>query len=307
MDLRQLEYVVAVSDHGTFTRAAAAVHVSQPSLSHGIRTLENELGVELFLRLGRTIAITAAGRQVIDAARRVVRDMADLAAAAAAVTALETGTLHLVCLPTLAADPLAELIGRFRTNHPGIAVHVHEPEDPTSVENFVRSGQAELGLTDITTGSHGLQRIDLFRQQIVAVSPPGSRHDAPLTPQALAALPLIVTPPGTSTRRLLDRTLARGGYQPNIAVEINYREAIIPLVLAGAGTSLLPARMAEQAARQGAVIRLLRPALSRRIGLLHRHTRLSPAAQAMVILARASLKNRASNQATIEADATRGR
>ena len=196
MELRQLEYVVAVSDHGTFTRAAAAVHVSQPSLSHGVRTLENELGVELFLRLGRTIEVTSAGRQVIDAARRVVRNMADLAAAAAAVTALETGTLHLVCLPTLAADPLAELIGRFRTNHPGIAVHVHEPEDPTSVENFVRSGQAELGLTDITTGGHGLQRIDLFRQQIVAASPPGSLHDSPLTPQALAALPLIVTPPG---------------------------------------------------------------------------------------------------------------
>lgn len=286
MDLRQLQYVVAIADHGTFTRAAAAVHVSQPSLSHGVRTLEAELGVELFLRLGRTVEVTAAGRQVIEGARRVVRDMADLAAAAAAVTALETGTLDLVTLPTLASDPLAGLIGRFRTQHPGISIHVHEPEDADGVEAGVRSGRAELGLTDITTGGAGLRRVRLFRQEIVAVSPPGSDADGPLTPHALAALPLVVTPPGTSTRRLLDRTLARGRLTPNIAVEINHREAIIPLVLAGAGTSLLPASVAEQAAILGAVVRSLRPALNREVGLLHRQAPLSPAAAAMLILAR---------------------
>ena len=75
--------------------------------------------------------------------------------------------------------------------------------------------------------------------------------------------------------------------EPNIAVEINYREAIIPLVLAGAGTSLLPVRMAADAQARGAVVQQLRPRLSRQIGLLHRPTRLSPAAAAMVRLAMA--------------------
>lgn len=290
MDLRQLEYIVAVADHGSFTRAARSVHVSQPSLSHGIRTLESELGVELFSRLGRTIAPTAAGNKVVDAARLVLRDMADLTSAAASVASIETGSLDLVALPTLAVDPLAELIGRFRTEHPGIVIRVHEPEEVTDVDSSVRSGRAELGLTDITTGGTGLVRINLFRQEIVAVSPPGTTSsDAPLTPAALARLPLIVTPPGTSTRRLLDRTFTRDGLEPNIAVEINYREAIIPLVLAGAGTSLLPRRIATQAASQGALVRRLRPALTRRIGLLHRQARLSPAAEAMVHLATSTL------------------
>lgn len=290
MDLRQLAYIVAVADQGTFTRAARSVHVSQPSLSHGIRTLESELGVELFSRLGRTVALTAAGSQVIDAARLVLRDMADLISAAASVAAVGTGNLDLVALPTLAVDPLAELIGRFRTEHPGIVIRVHEPEEATDVESSVRSGRAELGLTDITTGGAGLVRIDLFRQQIVAVSPPDTTPgDMTLTSAALARLPLIVTPPGTSTRRLLDWTLTRDGLEPNIAVEINYREAIIPLVLAGAGTSLLPQRIAAQAAAQGAVVRRLRPALTRRIGLLHRRARLSPAGEAMVHLARTTL------------------
>jgi LysR family carnitine catabolism transcriptional activator len=288
MDLRQLEYVVAVADQRTFTRAARAVHVSQPSLSHGIRTLEGELGIELFARLGRTVAPTSAGLQVIDAARRVLREMADLSAVAASAAVLDSGTLDLVVLPTLAVDPVAALIGRFRTEHPGIVIRVHEPEEAADVEQSVRSGRAELGLTDITLRSTGLTRVALFRQEIVAVSPPGSAAgDGSLTPSELSALPLIVTPVGTSTRRLLDRTLARDGLEPNIAVEINYREAIIPLVLAGAGTSLLPVRIADDAAARGAVVRRLRPGLSRRIGLLHRPTRLSPAAAAMVQLARA--------------------
>lgn len=287
MDLRQLEYVVAVADQRTFTRAARSVHVSQPSLSHGIRTLEAELGVELFARVGRTVAPTSAGLQVIDAARRVLREMADLSAVAASAALLDSGTLDLVVLPTLAVDPVASLIGRFRVEHPGIVIHVHEPEEAAGVEQTVRSGRAELGLTDLASRREGLTQILLFRQEIVAVSPPGSvPADEALTPRQLAAMPLIVTPVGTSLRRLLDRSLARDHLEPNIAVEINYREAIIPLVLAGAGTSLLPQRMAEDAIARGAVVQRLRPALTRRIGLLHRSTRLSPAAEAMVRLAR---------------------
>jgi len=291
MDLRQLEYLVAVADHGTFTRAARSVHVSQPSLSHGIRGLEIELGVELFVRLGRSIEVTSAGREVIDAARRVLRDMTDVAAAAASVTSLETGTLDLVALPTLAVDPLAALIGAFRVRHPGILVRVHEPEDAVDVEDRVRSGRAEVGLTDVSTGAPGLVRLELFRQEIVIVSPPGSTLDRePMSARSLARLPLIVTPPGTSTRRLLDQMLARDGLEPNIAVEISHREAIVPLVLMGAGSALLPAGTAAEAASKGATVHQLRPRMSRRIGLLHRPTRLSPACGALVELATATLR-----------------
>src|SRR3954452_24140799 len=137
MDLRQLEYVVAVVQHGGFTKAAAALHVSQPSLSQGVQSLERELGVQLFERLGRTVAVTAAGEAVVDGARRVLRDAADLRAASAAVVDVVTGRLDIVALPTLAVDPLADLIGAFRRAHPGVTVHVTEPEDAASVERQV--------------------------------------------------------------------------------------------------------------------------------------------------------------------------
>ncbi len=241
MDVRQLEYVVAVADHGGFTRAARAVHVSQPSLSQGVRTLEAQLGVELFDRLGRAVRPTPAGELVVDAARQVLRDLAEVRTVAAAVAGLQTGRLEIATLPTLAVDPLAPLVGRFRLAHPGVTIRVREPEEGSAIDRQVASGRAELGLTDLTTVGTGLTRVELFRQQVVAVCPPGTDVDGDvLSPAALAAMPLIATPTGTSTRRLLERAVARAGTEPTIAVETSSREAMLPLVLAGAGTALLP-------------------------------------------------------------------
>ena len=205
MELRQLEYVVAVADHGGFTKAALVLHVAQPSLSHGVRVLETELGVDLFTRLGRTVLLTSAGEQVVEAARRVLRDVTQLTTVSRAVAELTIGRLDLVVLPTLAVDPLAPLIGEFRVRYPGVSVRVGEPEDASSVEHHVMSGRAELGFTDLTTGGKGLVRVQLFRQEVFAVCPPntGLPEDA-LTPAVFAAMPLIATPQGTSTRRLLD-------------------------------------------------------------------------------------------------------
>lgn len=287
MDLRQFEYIVAVADHGTFTKAAIATHVSQPSLSNGVRNLESELGIELFTRLGRTVRLTSGGEQVVDAARRVIRDVADLTTVSRSVTDLHTGRLDLVALPTLAVDPLAQLVGQFRTRFPGITIHVGEPEDASSVEREVSSGKAELGFTDITTGGLGLARVELFRQEVFAVCPPTTTlPDGPITHEQLAVMPLIATPPGTSTRRLLDRVISRSRLAPNIAVQIHHREAILPLVLAGAGVALLPEPMARDANTRGAVVRPLRPSITRRVGVVHRPGLLSPAATAMLKLAK---------------------
>lgn len=287
MEIRQLEYIVAVADHGGFTKAATARHVSQPSLSHGVRTLEDELGLQLFIRLGRAVQPTAAGEQVIDAARRVLRDLADLAAVTRAAADLVIGRLDLVALPTLAVDPLADLLGSFRTRYPGVSIRVSEPEDTASVDQQVGSGRAELGLTDLLTASTGLTRIELFHQDIVAVCPPGTDIAPGLLSHAdFAAMPLIVTPPGTSTRRLLDRVVSRSTIEPNIVVELSHREAILPLVLAGGGISLLPSSMALIAEAQGAVVRKLKPDLRRRVGIIHRRGPLSPAASAMITLAK---------------------
>ncbi len=288
MDLRQVEYVLAVVEQGSFTKAAASVDVSQPSLSDGIRRLEAELGVRLFHRLGRSVDLTDAGRAFVGPAVSSPAIVDAVFESVATVRDLRSGTLDIVALPTLAADPLGRLVGGFRKAHPGIAVRIAAPEDDGAVVAMVLDGRSELGLTEIRAPRDELVGVTLERQELVAVCPPRTRLSASgrLPVARLRDMPLVTTPPGTSTRDLLDRALASAGVDPHIAVETSQREAIAPLVLSGAGTSFLPARLAEPLAAQGAVIARLVPTLTRTIGLVHRASPLTPAARAFVELAR---------------------
>jgi len=288
MDLRQVEYVLAAIDTGSFTGAAADVGVAQPSLSEGIRRLEAELGVRLFDRVGRTVQLTDAGRAFEGPARRLLRERSVLLEAVGAVRTVVTGTLDVVALPTLAVDPLAALVGRFRTAYAGVVVRIAEPDDAGALEAMVADGRSELGLTEIPPRRDDFVTIPLARQEIVAVCPPGTPLPAPgrLPVARLAGMPLITTPPGTSTRDLLDRALAAATVAPVIAVETAQREPIAPLVLGGAGTSFLPRAIADDLGAQGAVVARLVPALTRTIGLVHRGRPLTPTARAFVELAR---------------------
>src|SRR5438105_15950181 len=98
VELRQVEYVLAVIDHGSFTAGALAAGVTQPSLSEGVRRLETELGVRLFDRVGRSVIVTDAGRAFEGPARRMIRDRALVFDAVGAVAALDRGTLDLVAI-----------------------------------------------------------------------------------------------------------------------------------------------------------------------------------------------------------------
>lgn len=286
MELRQAEYVVAVIEEGGFTRAAAKVHVAQPTLSQGIRTLERELGVALFHRLGRRVGLTPAGEAFEGPARQMLRDAENVRQSVAAVRGLQAGRLDLVALPTLAVDPLVHLVGRFRREHPQLTVRMIEPDDAPAVFALVRDGRCEIGLAELPAPSDLTAR-SLGWQEIMAVCPPGTivgpEERLPLT--RLAEMPIVATPRGTSTRRLVDAAFASAGLSVLVAVETAQRETILPLVLAGAGTTFLPAALATDAASRGAVIAPVEPCLRREIGLVHRTGTLAPAAAAFVSLA----------------------
>ena len=118
------------------------------------------------------------------------------------------------------------------------------------------------------------------------------KGDRSLGARELARTPLVVSPPGTSTRILLEQALAAVGVTPQIAVQIAAREAIVPLVLAGAGAALLPAPLAREAQRRGALVRGARPAITRTVGLIHRQGPLSAAARSFLALATNGVLNR---------------
>ncbi|HMG44866.1 MAG TPA: LysR substrate-binding domain-containing protein [Acidimicrobiales bacterium] len=287
MDLRSLGYVVAIVDEGGFGRAAATLGVTQPSLSHAVKALENELGTQLFHRLGRSVTLTSAGEALLGPARQALRDAEVARAAVAAVVGLSSGRLDLVCLPTLAVDPVADLVGRFRAQHPGVRVQIEEPEDADAVAALVRTGASELGFAELPLRVPDLEAIELAAHEFVAVLPRSYTGgvEARLTIAELADMPLVTTPVGTSTRRQIDEAFTAAGLTPTVAVETDHREAIVAMVLAGAGVAILPEPVATASRAAGAVVRPISPTITRRVGLIRRPGPLSPAAQAFTALA----------------------
>ena len=280
-----MRYVLAVVDEGTFTAAAVRCFVAQPSLSQAVKSVERELGVALFFRIGHRVVLTAAGEAFVPAARRAVRAFDAVHDEVRAVVDVIAGTLDMVALPSLALDPVAHLVGVFRRAHPRVMVRLAHPDGTDDLVRSVLSGDREIGITELPAVTVGLVVRPFGRQELVAVCPPGTKRRRRLTALELGELPLVTQPQGTSTRAMLDVTLGAAGATARVVVETDQREAIVPLVLEGAGVALLPRPMAQQAAAQGAIVVALTPSLERDLALVHREGVLSPAARAFLRLA----------------------
>lgn len=281
VERRQLEYFLAVVAHGGFTGAARALHVSQPSLSHAIATLEGEVGGRLFHRLPQGAVLSPAGHALVGPARQVLRDLQTAATSVREVLGLEGGRLDVAAQTALAVDPLAAMVGGFLREHPRVDVRVSAP-DRSDVEQMVRTGECELGLLRAGTVTGDLAGLDLLTQDLLLTLPPG--HAAPTTAptphRELVGLSFVTSPPGTLARDVLDDTLHGVDAVPRIAVETAHRAMLAPLVVAGAGAALLPRAMAVDAAAQGASVVPTDPPLHVRGRLVWRRGPLSPAARA---------------------------
>jgi DNA-binding transcriptional LysR family regulator len=167
VDLRRLEYFVAVVEHGSVTAAAAALHVAQPSLSQSIRALERDMAVELFDRRQRPLgphALTRAGKALLDPARKILADLADARAAVGCVVGLAAGWLDIAVLDPLAVD-VAPAVAAFRRRHPGVPVRVHGPRDEDDLVRHVVDGRCELGVTYLPVEHAALRVEPLGRQR----------------------------------------------------------------------------------------------------------------------------------------------
>jgi DNA-binding transcriptional LysR family regulator len=287
VELRHFRHLLALADAGTFTAAADELGITQPSLSQSIKALESELGVALFSRLGRSVELTVAGRAMIGPARAAIRDAETARSAVQAVVGLESGSLDVVVLPTLAVDPAAGIVGRFRRLHPGVRVSLRGPELVADVVDMVTEGVCELGIADRIQPSNAMIAEHLVDQAYMVVAPPGARRVGGRRAMELVAEhALLTTPPGTSTRLVTDEALAMAGVDVPIAVETAHRESLVPLVLAGAGATLLPEPQAVQARERGAVVVRPHPPVTRSISLVYRNEPMSPAAAAFATVAR---------------------
>jgi DNA-binding transcriptional LysR family regulator len=296
VDVRQLTYFLAVVETMNFGRAAEQLYIAQPSLSQAIGTLERELGVPLFHRVGRGIVLSDAGAQLIEPARQVVRDLEAARAAARSVRGLQRGRVELIAMPSPGMEPLSTLVRDFTAAHPAMTVTADAAFTPEEVVQAVKAGRSELGLLGAASPPHtgGLRVLPIEDQPLVLISPPEDApqaHEDPgsvdrsTTPtvarEALADARLIVSRQGSLMRGLVDDVLA-SGVDARIVVEVEHRTSILPMVLAGVGHAVLPSSWTPLAQRSGARVRRIEPAVLLRIALVYRTGTLTPAAQAFV-------------------------
>lgn len=283
MDRRQLEYFLAVAEAGSFTGAARALNLAQPSLSHAIGMLERELGVTLFDRLGRGVRTTEAGAAMLEPARRTLRAFEMAAGAARSAYEGEYGTIRLISNTLWAVEPLVRVVGEFRQLHPAVRFTISDPTRRSDVLQKVRSGAADFGVVDGTPPSGTLSSCWLAEHELVAVVPPRTLPGRlSVTIGDLVQLGLIGTPPGTDLRAVLDARLEAAGLPTEVAVETAHVAAVIPLVLAGAGATLLPGGLAGDAAAKGARVVQLEPHTRNAAHLIWRTRGLSPLTQHFV-------------------------
>ena len=287
MELRQLEYLVAVAEEANFTRAAQRVHVAQPAVSAQIARLERELGEALFDRTRRAVRLTATGeavlphaRAALDAVHRLRTAVDELAELVRGSVTVGTVTAHNVDMPQLLAD--------YHRDHPAVDVTLSVDTSEALVDG-VRSGRFDVVITAIGTDEAlaGLAVATTTDQALVAAV---SHDDAWATRRtvalsALARRPLISLPVGAGIRRQFDQACAATGVSPHVAFEAATPEALIDLAARGLGVAIAP----ESAARGRADIHPIAiwPELRGRLVLAWRSTGpISPAARTLIDMAR---------------------
>lgn len=292
MDVRQLEYFLAIVDHGGFGRAASALYLSQPSLSQAVQALERDLGSSLFHRIGRRAVLTEAGTALIEPARAAVRSLETARARVAAVHELRDGRLDIAAMPSQAVEPLTTMIRGFSSRHPGVSVSIRAAFTSRDVIDMVRTGAAELGLL-ATSGPLPDKEVISHaagEQRFVLIAPPKGpfSRGSSVRCEQLAGQRLVVGQRGTGMRAYVDGLRERGiGF--TIAAETEHRVAILPLVLAGVGLAVVTESWRTMAERAGALVLDIEPESTLRIALVGRRAERSPAADAFLTCALAAI------------------
>ncbi len=245
MELRQLEYLVAVAEEANFTRAAERVRISQSGVSAQIRQLEHELGVELIDRSTRRASLTSAGEAVLEHARAALAAAGAARQAADDVTGLLRGRLAVGMVTGCTVTPLFDALAAFHQAYGGVEITLAEGSS-ASLAAGVRAGEIDLALVGVAGAAPaGVGSFTVVSERLVAVVRAG--HPLLDDPQpglrAVCAHPLICMPPGTGLRGVLDQACAAQGIRPVAAVEASAGEAIAQLAQRGLGVGILSESM----------------------------------------------------------------
>jgi DNA-binding transcriptional LysR family regulator len=270
----QLITFATVAEHGNISRAAVALHLSQPAVSGQLRQLQDEFGEPLYQRDGRGVRLTAAGEQLVVYAARIRETFAQAHAYRNALRGMESGTLRIGASTTPASYLLPYLIAEFHRQYPEVTIHT---VGGNTTEVVAALGSLDIAMIEGPVGSGlppGTEVTPWREDEIVAIAPSGhplamAASDATL--DALCASPLGLREEGSGVRQLVERACARAGVQMRVALEIAGVEGVKEAVRAGMGIGFVSAmsmRHEDGALRR---VRISPEPLTRRFSILMPH------------------------------------
>ncbi|MEB0045563.1 MULTISPECIES: transcriptional regulator CynR [unclassified Pseudomonas] len=248
MLLRHLRYLLAVADHGGFTRAAEALHVSQPTLSQQIRQLEETLGVSLFDRTSRTVKPTDAGQAYIDCARRVLVELEAGKRAVHDVKDLSRGTLRLAMTPTFMAYLVGPLVRDYVARYPNIHLQIFELS-MDDIEAGLAEDSLDIAIAFTPVRNPDIECIPAFVETLglmVGRDHPLFEHQGALLPSDVAQLAFALLAPDFITRSSVDAYFRQQNITPNVVIEVNSVSTLLEVIGHTPIATILPEPIATE-------------------------------------------------------------
>ena len=274
MNLRHLEYFLAVARERHFTRAAQSLYVSQPTLSQQIGQLEKELGAPLFDRTGKRVRLTAAGALFEQHAKNIVAEIKSTRVALDELAGLERGELRIGVVQTVGAYLVPALVARFNALHAGVTLQIDELSGD-GIETGLLEGDLDIGIGFTPPQQSDIEAHVLFEEDLVLVVPASHRlaKRKRLKLSELDGEPMVLMPRAFCTRRLWDEAAQRVGIAPRVVIEMNSIGAIVSTVCATEIATILPALTLQAGDWPGEKLRAVKlsdPTPRRQVGLMWR-------------------------------------
>lgn len=292
LKLSQLQILIAVADHGSFSEAALQLQMSQSAISYAIATLEEELGVILFSRGRYGANLTPVGGQIVQRARQILYLLEDISKQADLARGLRGGQVRISSFRSAATHILPEVIADFCRCYPAIAISIAEYDDCTNVENDLREGRADLGITYyyIATTSKEFERWELMQDEYVVLLPPNFKLNGhQLTWEELANHPLIMAPDGDSCDAMVRTHSAKFGITLQATYHVRSDATIVSMVAKGLGAAITPLLAAEPIP-EGVQVHSLPVPFFRHIGIaIFKDALLTPATFAFLELLKSTI------------------
>lgn len=277
MELSQLRALIAIGEAGNFGRAGERLHLSPPAVFEQVRRLESELGEKVYERAGRKLALTAAGRLVIEYARRILLEHDAALVALKELGGVQRGALRLGCGPHISVSVAPHLFRAFLGKYPAIELRLVTGPDPLLLEEL-QDGRIDVVMLSLPVQDDTVEQVPLWRYEMVFVVAP----DDPVenNPQELAKRPFILYQRACVIEEAIRRFCVEAGFEPLLVMHNDQADSIKELVKLGLGISLLPRWSVSEELRDGSLrmLRLPNRALFAETGLIHRRTAHTPAA-----------------------------